>query len=145
MKRVFDRESSPWRMGIGRALRCSLLREGHLIPAQSSASRPMVCYNASRMEHSALNTLTCSLIHALAPTDRRVFSRAEAASYLGTSVGFFDKLVLDGTIPPALPFPGVKRWDKAALDDALDRMSGLSPSLNAPAETAYDAWSRARG
>ncbi len=97
------------------------------------------------MEHSALTTLTCSLIHALPPTDRRVFSRAEAASYVGASVGFFDKLVLGGTIPPALPFPGVKRWDKEALDHALDRMSGLSGSRNAPAETAYDAWSRARG
>lgn len=90
-------------------------------------------------------TLSCNLIHALPLTERRVFSRAEAASYIGASVGFFDKLVLNGTIPAALPFPKVKRWDKAALDDALDRMSGLSASPNAPAETAYDAWSRARG
>lgn len=32
--------------------------------------------------------ITCGLIHAL-PPDRRVFGRAEAASFVGASVGYF--------------------------------------------------------
>ena len=83
----------------------------------------------------------CGLIHALAQSDRRVFSRPEAASYVCASVSYFDKLVRIGTMPQPLGFPGVKRWDKAALDLALDTLSGHS---HRPA-TPLDTWRQAHG
>ena len=91
-------------------------------------------------------TLKMALIHALPLQDRRVFNRAEAASYMGISAGHFMKLVEAGTLPPPLPYGRVRRWDKGALDHYLDRTSAL-PSKDAPqpAATAYDAWSSARG
>ena len=85
--------------------------------------------------------MTIDLIHALPVSDRRVISKKEAASYAGVSPGHFEKLVRSGQLPPALSLPGVKRWDKAALDKALDEMSGLSRVTENP----YDAWSRSRG
>lgn len=84
------------------------------------------------------------LIHALPVSERRVFNRKEAASYIGASVGYFDRLVREGKLPAALPIPKVKRWDKAALDRALDEMSGTARPHEAQ-ETAYDAWRRKRG
>lgn len=87
-----------------------------------------------------------SLIHALSLDQRRVFNRAEAASYLGVSRGYFDKLVQLGQLPAALPFPGVKRWDKGALDQWLDAVSGVPAGGQADGTSAaYDEWSRSRG
>lgn len=85
--------------------------------------------------------MTAALIHALPASDRRVYNRNEAASYVGVSPGHFRSLVAEGTLPPPLPLPGVRRWDKAALDRALDRLSGV-PSEQA---SAYDAWRSTRG
>ncbi len=85
--------------------------------------------------------IIAGLIHALPPADRRVFSRSEAASYVGVSAGFFDKLVRDGGMPPALAMRGVRRWDKRALDRVLDTVSGIEAS---PA-SAYDAWKANHG
>jgi excisionase family DNA binding protein len=88
--------------------------------------------------------LTARLIHALPINERRVFSRAEAASYAGVSLGHFKKLVEDGILPEPLPGYGrVRRWDKAALDRALDNASGAATF--APTQSAYDAWRSARG
>lgn len=75
-----------------------------------------------------MTSFTCGLIHALPPSDRRVFGRAEAASFVGASVGYFDKLVRAGIMPKPLSLPGVKRWDIRALDKALDGLSGISGS-----------------
>lgn len=91
--------------------------------------------------------LTAALIHALPPEERRVFNRGEAASYAGVSPGHFDKLVAAGTLPNALPYGRIRRWDKVALDHYLDRASAV-PSEAAreqPVVSAYDAWSNARG
>ena len=74
--------------------------------------------------------INTGLIHALAPSDRRVFSRKEAASYVGVSVGQFDKLVRLRILPSPLPMPGVKRWDILAINKAIDAMSGISKSRN---------------
>ena len=90
--------------------------------------------------------LTNELIHALPPSERRVYSRSEAASYVGVSPGFFDKLVRRGAMPPPLQMLGVRRWDRAALDRALDMMSGLVHHAETDnASSAYDSWRRARG
>lgn len=84
-----------------------------------------------------MTMITCELIHALPPSDRRVFGRLEAASYVGASVGYFDKLVRAGIMPQPLPLPGVKRWDVRALDRALDGLSGISES-----EDSDNEWDR---
>jgi hypothetical protein len=69
--------------------------------------------------------LTACLIHALPFTERLVCNRKEAASMVGGSVGYFDKLVRLGIMPRPLPLPGVKRWDKRQLRHALDALSGI--------------------
>ena len=70
--------------------------------------------------------IDAALIHALPVSDRRVFNRREAASYVSLSVGKFDALVRIGLMPKPLPMPGVKRWDIQALDRAIDDMSKFS-------------------
>lgn len=72
--------------------------------------------------------IDAALIHALPVSDRRVFNRREAASYVSLSVGKFDALVRIGLMPKPLPMPGVKRWDIQALDRAIDDMSKFSVS-----------------
>jgi len=96
-------------------------------------------------EHFASPWMVCELVHALLPSDRRVFSRAEAASYVSASVGYFDKLIRLGKMPQALPLPGVKRWDKNALDRAIDALSGMSASTSSTPVSPLDAWRRSRG
>jgi len=89
--------------------------------------------------------LTAELIHALPIQERRVFNRDEAASYVGVSPGHFSKLVADGTMPePLAAYGRIRRWDKSALDAALDEARGVSSS--APeATSAYDLWRSTRG
>lgn len=88
--------------------------------------------------------LTTALIHSLPLGERRVLGRNDAASYAGVSPGHFDKLVALGTLPCPLPAYGrTRRWDRAAIDAALDEASGLSVGRDAPA-SAYDTW-RASG
>ncbi len=85
------------------------------------------------------------LIHALPVSERRVLDRQEAASYAGVSPGHFDKLVASGILPGPLPGYGrTRRWDRAAIDRALDEVSGITSPL-AAAPNAYDMWSSSRG
>lgn len=73
----------------------------------------------------------------------------QAAEYVGMSGPSFEKAVDAGLFPKALPFAahGIARnlWDRNALDQALDRMSGLLPqSASGPdAETGGKAQIRA--
>ena len=71
-----------------------------------------------------MSFLEVGLIHHLPFSDRLVVSRREAASMLGLSVGHFDKLVRQGFLPEPLPLPGVRRWDKRDIHNALDVLSG---------------------
>jgi hypothetical protein len=69
-------------------------------------------------------------------SDRRGLRREEAADYLSLSLAGFDAWVAQGLIPG--PIPGTKRWDRKAIDLALDRASGLeSPS-------PFEEWKRGR-
>jgi excisionase family DNA binding protein len=87
--------------------------------------------------------LTACLIHALPIHQRRVFSRDEAASYVGVSPGHFKKLVNDGVMPaPLATYGRARRWDKSALDQALDSARGADGST---ALSAYDQWRNSRG
>jgi excisionase family DNA binding protein len=84
-----------------------------------------------------------ALIHALPLSQRRVFNREEAASYVGVSPGHFSKLVRQGAMPAPLPTYGrARRWDKAALEQALDSTSGADGSR---ALSPYDQWRKSRG
>lgn len=89
--------------------------------------------------------LTTGLIHALPIHERRVFNCDEAASYVGVSPGHFRKLVDAGIMPAPLPTYGrARRWDKIALDRALDSTSGTTTPL-AAGFNAYDAWRSTHG
>lgn len=55
---------------------------------------------------------------------RRCMSKQEAADYCGCeSLAAFDSWRRKGIIPDAIP--GTNRWDRKAIDAALDRASGL--------------------
>lgn len=87
--------------------------------------------------------LTVGLIHALPVHERRVYNRQEAASFVGVCPGHFKKLVNDGIMPaPLAAYGRVQRWDKAALEQALDSARGADGST---ALSAYDQWRKASG
>lgn len=55
---------------------------------------------------------------------KRGLSKQEAAEYCGcTTLGAFDQWRAKGIVPG--PIPGTARWDRKALDAALDRASGI--------------------
>ena len=54
----------------------------------------------------------------------RLLNRTEAAAYCGFKPSAFSGHVLAGRLPPALP--GIKKWDRAAIDQFLDQASGLA-------------------
>lgn len=86
------------------------------------------------------------LIHALPLEERRVFSSAEAASYLCVSKSHFKNLVAKGQLPRPLSFGRARRWDKAALDRHLDELRGLeSEAKTTSKRSAYDDWTATRG
>ena len=94
--------------------------------------------------------LSAGLIHALPPSARRCLDRKEAASYVGVSVGTFDKLVSSGDMPLPIQFHGRKVWDKRSLDSSLDiksgfETSGLAHQATEPTVTQspLDMWRRA--
>lgn len=75
---------------------------------------------------------TSSLALAIPP---RGLTREQAAGYLGLTTSAFDHWVRQSRIPG--PLPGTRRWDRSAIDSALDKLSGLT-TTSAP--SAYDRW-----
>jgi len=75
-------------------------------------------------------------------TTPRLMSGAEAAAYLGLTPASFAKWVADGRAPK--PLPGTRRWDRKAIDLALDKASGIP--LRAPVseekESPLEIWRR---
>lgn len=72
-------------------------------------------------------------------TDKpRLMSRAEAATYCGFSPEQFSRHVAAGRLPK--PVPGMKRWDRVAIDKTLDDLAGLSKPETE--EDRYAAWER---
>jgi hypothetical protein len=53
----------------------------------------------------------------------RLLTRQQAARYCGLSPSGFGKWVTAGRLPRALP--GTRRWDRQAVDAALDRIMAL--------------------
>jgi hypothetical protein len=71
-----------------------------------------------------------------AMTTPRCMTRSEAAAYCGLTPAAFSRWVRDGILPT--PVKGTHRWDRKALDRALDKASGISaPSTET---SAYDEW-----
>lgn len=66
--------------------------------------------------------------------DSRGLSREDAAKYLGLSPAGLDSWVARGMIPG--PIPGTKRWDRKAIDLALDSASGLE------SQSPFEQWKR---
>jgi hypothetical protein len=72
----------------------------------------------------------------------RGLSREQAAAYCGCTVSAFDDWQRRRIVPG--PIPGTKRWDRKAIDTALDKASGLIVRSGAADEAAnaYDEWRR---
>ncbi|MEW6450058.1 MAG: hypothetical protein AB1490_05380 [Pseudomonadota bacterium] len=69
----------------------------------------------------------------------RLLTRPQAAAYLALTVAAFDDWIRRGLIQG--PLPGTHRWDRKAIDAALDRASGLTPITTN--ESDYAAWKEA--
>jgi hypothetical protein len=68
----------------------------------------------------------------------RLMSRTEVAAYCGITTSAFADWQRRGIMPG--PVPGTRRWDKTAVDRALDKAGGM---VNAePPESAYQRWKR---
>jgi hypothetical protein len=70
----------------------------------------------------------------IGPIQPRGLTREAAAAYVSLSPEGFDEWVKRGIVPS--PIRGTNRWDRRAIDAALDRASGLA----ATPETAFDDW-----
>jgi hypothetical protein len=69
----------------------------------------------------------------------RGLSREEAAAYCGLAPEGFDQWVRRAIVPG--PIAGTHRWDRKAIDLALDRASGIETNA---AGTAFDEWKARR-
>lgn len=70
-------------------------------------------------------------------TDKpRLMTRAEAAAYCGYTPEHFSRHVSAGRLPS--PLPHMHRWDRLAIDKALDAVSGISKEPTA--DERYAAW-----
>jgi hypothetical protein len=70
----------------------------------------------------------------------RVMTKSEAAEYCRLTPAGFGYWVRTGKMPG--PIPGTHRWDRVAIERALDRMSGLESA--APAQSALAKWLEAQ-
>lgn len=69
----------------------------------------------------------------------RLITKAQAAAYCGLSTSSFSRWVGAGLLPTALS--GTARWDREAIDYALDKASGLS---DAGLVNEFDLWKEKR-
>ena len=67
---------------------------------------------------------------------KRGLTISEAAEYCGVSVGAYRSWMHQGLVPGY--WPGTRRIDRLALDDALDKMSGRGKP--AASVSKFDAW-----
>ncbi len=113
--------------------------------------QPMTSPSSTRDQYPRKDaSVMFGLIHALPIADRRCLDRKEAASYVGVSVGTFDRLVRGGQMPSSIDLFGRKVWDRRALDSAVDaKMVGSVFSRStadvAPTLSPLDAWRLANG
>jgi len=67
-------------------------------------------------------------------------SGTEVANYCGITLATLSKWVAEGRLPP--PLSGTRRWDRKALDLALDKLSGIETPLSKEdaAEREWEEW-----
>ncbi|SFI39704.1 hypothetical protein [Bradyrhizobium sp. Gha] len=69
---------------------------------------------------------------------KRCLTKNEAAAYCGcNTLAAFDRWRAEGIVPDAIP--GTNRWDRKAIDRALDRASGLVTD-SAAELSPYQRW-----
>lgn len=80
----------------------------------------------------------------VAPLVPRVLTKRGAAAYCSLTDSGFDHWVTTGKLPG--PMKGTRRWDKVAIDLALDRLSGIdrSKSLAVTPESTLADWKAKR-
>jgi hypothetical protein len=68
----------------------------------------------------------------------RGLSKEDAAAYTGCdTLSAFNDWIRRGIVPG--PIPGTHKWDRKAIDAALDRLSGLQPTIESEL-SPYDRW-----
>jgi hypothetical protein len=72
------------------------------------------------------------------PMAPRCLTRDQAAAYCGLEPVGFDAWVRRGIVPGAIP--GTRRWDRHAIDAALDKRSGLASPSPVGELSPYDEW-----
>jgi hypothetical protein len=72
----------------------------------------------------------------------RLLTREQAAAYCGVGLTTFTAWVRRGIIPG--PLPATHRWDKKAIDAALDVLSCIDAKLDGKALDQWKAKYRAR-
>jgi hypothetical protein len=70
----------------------------------------------------------------------RLLSGSDAAAYCGVTPATFSKWVATGIAPK--PLPGTRRWDRKAIDLAIDKVSGIKPPPAEPEEDEFTKWKR---
>jgi hypothetical protein len=104
--------------------------------------RPLVTadkedFSVAAMAHTPSTFRQREAINNIAP---RGLTREQAARYAGCeTLSAFANWVRRGILPG--PIPGTHRWDKRAIDAALDRASGLQTTL---APSALEEWKARR-
>lgn len=70
--------------------------------------------------------------------ESRGMSKEQAAAYAGCeTLSAFNDWIRRGIMPG--PIPGTHKWDRKAIDAALDQLSGLGPKIETQL-SPYDAW-----
>ena len=69
-------------------------------------------------------------------TRPRILTKRQAAEYCGLSLSGYQAWVDQGLVPG--PLPGTKRYDRLAMDRAIDELSGIGRSGGPDSE--YDNW-----
>ena len=67
----------------------------------------------------------------------RLLTRSQAAQYCGLSSAQFSNWVVAGRLPQ--PLHGTHRWDRIAIDHALDKLSGVETK-----QSALEEWKATR-
>lgn len=70
----------------------------------------------------------------------RLMSRQDAAAYCGVGTSTFHAWVRNGFMPQ--PLFGSKRWDRRAIDLALDKASGIANDNSPAEEDLVERWLR---
>lgn len=71
-------------------------------------------------------------------TAPRLMSGTDAAAYCGVTLATWSKWVADGIVPKPIEF--TRRWDRKAIDLALDKASGIVAPSIMPADAAEEEW-----